>query len=77
MTQMTQPTLTLGHDDLHLVLEAIITRRQHLRSVIKSVDEADGDGDGYPVSDRCYAELGGLLLIQDRVLEALYPLTRV
>ena len=43
MTQMTQPTLTLtlDRDDLHLVLEAIVTRRQHLRSLIKSVDEAE------------------------------------
>lgn len=73
MTQMTQPTLSLDRDDLHLVLEAIITRRQHLRSVIKTMDEAELETS----SERLWAELGGLLLIQDRVLEALYPLTKV
>ena len=70
---MTQPTLTLDRDDLHLILEAIITRRQHLRSVIKTVDEAEGLAN----TSSLWAELGRLHGMMDRVLEALYPLTRV
>jgi hypothetical protein len=70
---MTQPTLSLDRDDLHLILEAIITRRQHLRSVIKTVDEAEDRAN----TESLWAELGGLHGMMDRVLEALYPLTKV
>lgn len=72
---MTQPTLTLtlDRDDLHLVLEAIVTRRQHIRGLIKSVDEAEDQAN----TESLWAELSGLHGMMDRVLEALYPLTKV
>ena len=74
MTQMTQPTLNLDRDDLFLILDAIVTRRGHIRSIIKSIDEAD---EYRSITDRYHAELGQLLGIQDRVLEVLNPLTKV
>ena len=72
---MTQPTLahTLDRDDLHLILEAIVTRRQHLRSLIKSADEAEDRS----ITKSLWEELDGQHGLMDRVLEALWPLTRV
>lgn len=68
---MTETGFTLrltDRDDLHLLLDAFVTRRKHLRGMIAELDGAEC---AKPLTERFSEEAARLLIMQEQVLDLL------